>query len=169
MQNFHEFIDKKARQAKKELEVIKNVLEHKGMKVSDHTDDEEPFIYIAAKGDLSFGGIRVYKIANSLAFRVQKEESTHPYGSAYPLDCGEMYTDLLSDKMDETSAGKKVIEAIAEEIKRFFDKSAKAEKDLRSSEIDQQRDPMGRITIRGSGTDYSSMVTSKGTNYGGGV
>jgi hypothetical protein len=164
MNSFKEFVDKSGRRAKKELGVVKKVLEQAKMKVVDFTDDEDPYIFVYSPDDgLSFDGVRIYKIGEQLAFRVQREAKTHPYGAAYGLDIKEMWQDLLSDNMDEQEAGKAVMEAIVGELKNFFKKSAHAEKDLRASEIDKERgDSLGRIAIKSTGTDYSNMIFNKG-------
>jgi len=167
MKTFGEFIDKKGRAAKKELGIIKKTLEKDGMTVEDFLEDEDPYIYIRSAGGLSFDGIRVYKIGNNIAYRVQKEDKTHPYGVAYPLDMEDMFNDLISDNIGEEKAGREVMESIANEIKKFFQKSADAEKEIRASEFDKQKDPMGRAmqrsaSVRSStGTDYANLIYNK--------
>lgn len=160
MKDFIGFLDKKSRESKHQLQLIGDIVKKHGMKSEQHLDDNDPYLFIFGpdKLHLSFDGIRIYKIGDILAFRVQKESSTHPYGKAYPLDVEEMYNDLLSDKMDEEAAGKKVMEAIVKEIETFFQKSHDAEK-----EINNNNDPMGKVIMGSSatGTDYSSMVFNK--------
>lgn len=164
MKDFREFVDKKSRRSKYELNVLKQVFEHNGFKVEDKTKDDEPHLFIKSPNDdLSFGGIRVYKIGSSLAFRVQKESDTHPYGKAYSLNVNEMYEDLITDKQDEEIAGTEVMKAVVQEVKSFFEKSAIAEKDMSSTEIDKKSDAMGRVMIKGSDTsDYSNNLFKKG-------
>jgi hypothetical protein len=57
-------------------------------------------------------------------------------------------------------AGKKVIESISKEVRRFFDKSVEAERDERHKELDQG-DSQGNVMVRTTGTDYSSLVYNK--------
>jgi len=163
MHQFHKFIDKKSRKAVRELHTIKKVLEQAHMKVEDFTQKEDPYIFLHSPDtNLSFDGVRIYKIGESLAWRVQREADTHPYGSAYKLDIQEMWNDLLSDEMDEEKAGRAIMKTIVEEMKKFFKESGQAEKDLRSSEIDKKYgDALGRVVIKSTGTDYSNMLTSK--------
>ena len=166
MQHFREYIDKKNRRARHELEILKKVLETKKFSVADFMEEDEPYIFVKAptESDLSFDGIRLYKIGKTIAYRVQKEESTHPYGKAYMLDVEDMFKELLSEKKDEAKAGHEVIETIIKEVQRFFKKSQEAEEQLRSGDMDQGKDPMGRVIMRGSasGSDYSSLLHSKG-------
>ena len=96
-----------------------------------------------------------------MAFRVQKEEKTHPYGKAYSLDVEGMFHDLISDEeMNEKKAGEEVMKGIVKEIRSFFDKSLEAEKEGREGEFDKAGDPLGRVMIRGQANAYSNNVTS---------
>lgn len=165
--NFGEFLDKKKREGIHQLEIIKKLLEHGGMKVDNFLEshaDEDPYIYcISPTKNGSFDGVRIYKIGDQLAFRVQKENKTHPYGSAYALPIEEMFNDFLSDEgTDQTHAGKKVMEAVVKEIKRFFEKSLDAERDERQSNIESEKENGGEVSVRSTGTDYSAMVYNKG-------
>ena len=162
---FGEFIDKKKRESIRQLTLVKELLERSGLKVENFLqseDGDDTYIYCHnPTRNGSFDGIRIYKIGNQLAFRVQKENKTHPYGSAYPLPIEEMFHDLLSDEeADQLKAGKKVIEAVHREIRRFFDKSVEAEKDERQKSI-QGQDGQGSVLVKSTGTDYSSMIYSK--------
>ncbi len=159
--SFGEFVDKKKREAVRQLTLLKQLLEQGGMKVenflTNESDDPYIFCYAPSKGG-GFDGIRIYKIGDQLAFRVQKENTTHPYGSAYPLPVEEMFHDFLSDKnVDQMKAGKKVVESVVKEVRRFFDKSFEAEKDDRRKDISGQ----GDVLVKTSGTDYSSLVYNK--------
>ena len=158
---FSEFVDKKTRQAKRELGIIKQILEKENMMVQSFLESGEPYIFLRSPGKgLSFEGVRIYKIGGAITFRIQKEAKTHPYGQAYRLDVEEMYNDLISEeKYDEEKAGKEVMRAVIGEMKSFFSQSAEAEKELRATEFDT--DPMSRIMMSSTGTDYSSQVTNK--------
>jgi hypothetical protein len=161
MNNFKEFVDKKGREALRQLKILQKLLEQKKLRVQNFLEEDDPYIFVSSPSkNLSFDGIRIYKIGDDLAFRVQKEATTHPYGKAYLLDVEDMFNDLISDKKDEEAAGKEVVEAVAEQIVDFFKKSEKAEKELRSSEIDQAKEPktIGSTT----GTNYSSLIYSNG-------
>lgn len=163
--SFGDFVNKKKRESIRQLGLVKQLLEKNGMKVENFTDadhDEDPYIFCHnPTKDGSFDGIRIYKIGNQLAFRIQKEKKTHPYGAAYPLPIEEMFHDFLTDEdVDELKAGQKVVEAVAQEIRRFFDKSLEAER--KDRERDGDKAGMGSVVIKTSGTDYSSLVYSKG-------
>jgi hypothetical protein len=51
--------------------------------------------------------------------------------------------------------------AVTTEVKKFFQKSSEAEKDLRDKEFD--RDPWGKVVVRSSdfGMDYSNLTYMK--------
>jgi hypothetical protein len=161
--SFGDFLDKKKREGVKQLRVLHKLLERNGMKVESFIEandpDAEPYIYCYNPSrNGSFDGIRIYRIGEQLAFRVQKESKTHPYGSAYPLDIEEMFNDFLTDaKVDEQKAGEKVIEYVGKEIKRFFEKCIKAERDIRDASIED----MGNILVKTTGTDYSALIFNK--------
>lgn len=165
--SFGEFVDKKKRESVKQLEILKKILEQGGMRVDNFVNpdaDDEPYIYcISPTRNGSFDGVRIYKIGEQIAFRVQKENKTHPYGSAYPLPIEEMFNDFLSDEgTDQRQAGKKVMEAVTKEIKRFFEKSIEAESNERKNSIDSEKNNSGDVSVRStSGTDYSATVYNK--------
>lgn len=165
--SFGEFVDKKKRESVKQLEILKKILEQGGMRVDNFISpdaDDEPYIFcVSPTRNGSFDGVRIYKIGDQLAFRVQKENKTHPYGSAYPLPVEEMFNDFLSDEgTDQRQAGKKVMEAVTKEIRRFFEKSIEAESDERESNIESDKDNSGDVSVRStSGTDYSATIYNK--------
>ncbi len=162
MTTFLEFVDKKQRDAAHQLKIIKQILEQHDFHVDSYLDAEDPYVFVKSpNSNLSFGGIRIYKVGNTIAYRVQKDKRTHPYGNAYNLDLEEMYNDLLSDEMDPQKAGSEVIKGVINEIKKFFDNSKKAEKDLQNLEFDADKDPLGRVMVRPNSLDYSSMIHSK--------
>lgn len=159
--SFGEFVDKKKRDAISQLRLVKKMLESHGFKVEDFLNSNEDDHYIFCHGDRhdgGFDGIRIYKIGNDIAFRVQKESKTHPYGSAYLLPIETMFHDFLTDEnVDQKKAGEMVIEAVGKEVRKFFEKSAKAAKEYRSDML--ASDP---VMVRSSGTDYSALIFNKG-------
>ena len=161
---FNDFLDRRAREAKEHLKILKKVLEKEHMEVADHIDAEDPYLFVKDTERLcSFDGVRLYVApSDDIAYRVQKEADTHPYGKAYSLDVESMYYDLISDNMDEDKAGLKIAKAIVKEIKRFFEKSGEAERDIRASDMDGSGDPMGKVLVKSTGTDYSNMIYTKG-------
>ena len=162
--SFGSFVDKKKRDGLKELKLIEKLLKKQGMRVDnflENSDGDDPYLFCynpVKQG--SFEGIRIYKIADKISFRVQKESQTHPYGRAYPLPIEEMFEDFLEDEdTSEEKAGKKVIEAVVKEVRRFFEKSDQIDRDERKSSIDAE--PGDNIAIRQTGTDYSSLIYNK--------
>ena len=160
--SFGEFIDKKGREAKKQLTIIKEMLKRSGMRIGDfvESDENDPYIFVHnPQSDSSFGGLRIYKIADKIAFRICREEKTHPYGRAYALKIAEMFNDLVSDDFKQEEAGKKVIESVVKEVQRFFASSAKAEQELqvKGTQIGND-DPLGRVLIQSSGSDISDTM-----------
>lgn len=161
MLKFVEFIDKKEREAKKQLKIIEKILLQHDIKVKDHLDDDDPFLFVYnPKKSTFFEGIRIYKVGDQIAFRVQKEEKTEPFGRAYPMNIEEMFEDLITDhKPDE--AAKRIMIAVTTEVKKFFERSSIAEKDLRDREF--EKDPWGKVVVRSSdyGMDYSNLTYMK--------
>lgn len=160
---FGEFVDKKGREAKKQLSIVKEFMQKSGMRVADHveSDENDPFIFVYnPQSDTSFGGVRVYKIADKIAFRICREEKTHPYGRAYALKIPEMFNDLVSDNFKQEEAGRKVIESVVKEVQKFFSVSAKAERDLQAKNMKGNDDPLGRVLIQSSSSDLSNSMSN---------
>ena len=76
-----------------------------GEDIGDHLKEEDPYLYVHNKNEnLSFNGVRVYKIGDIMAYRIQKEEKTHPYGKAYLLDVENMFNEFLEDMEEKEEA-----------------------------------------------------------------
>ena len=163
--SFGDFVDKKKRESIRQLRIMKQLLERHGLHVDNYLEtgeDHEPYVFCYNPNrDGGFDGIRIYKIGSDLAFRIQKESKTHPYGAAYPLPIESMFSDFLSDDgIDEAKAGKKIIEAVSKEVKKFFERSLEAERDDRQQGI--EKDAAGSVLVRTTGTDYSALIYNKG-------
>ena len=158
MEVFLEFVDRKQRESRRHLKIVEKLLNSNGLQCKAHIEDEDPYVFVkSTQGKLSFDGIRIYEIGNVLAYRVVKEEQTEPFGKAYSLNMEEMFNDFMGEnKMKEEEAGKKVMEGVLNELKKFFDKSASAERDLKKGDLDGSG-----IILRTGGTDYSSLVFNK--------
>lgn len=156
---FREFLDRKEREAVTHLHIVKKLLEQAGFTVDSFlVSDEDPYIFVHSNDDsLSFAGVRVYSIGETLAYRIQKESETHPYGKSYLLDVEGMYNDVISDLGDEEKTGKKVIKSVAEEFKRFFKKSREAEQHLKSVDV---TDGNGVVVVRNNPTDYTGFANT---------
>jgi hypothetical protein len=157
MKVFLEFIDRKQREAKRQLKIVEKSLRKGKLHVYSHIEDDDPHLFVKANNKkLSFEGIRIYHIGDGIAYRVQKLEKTEPYGKSYALNVEEMYNDFMSENMDEKEAAEKVMEAMVNEIKKFFHHSAQAEDKLRTG----QKDGVGMI-VKTGGSDYSSTVLNR--------
>lgn len=165
MRSFKDYVDNKQRKVIKQLQLIGNMLERSGLKISDFTETTEvgqdPYVFVFnTAGTRYFDGIRVYSIGNKIAYRVQKEETTHPFGKAYALDVETMFNDFLEEEnVDEKKAGKMIIEELPQMMRRFFERSAKAEQELETQEIIDKKDQTIRST---TSSDYSDMIHKKG-------
>ena len=161
---FSEFIDKKGRETKHQLKTVRKLLEKGGFTVDEFLNDStDPYIFVHANNeDLSFGGVRIYRIGEIMAYRVQKEAETHPYGRAYPLDVEGMFNDLMSETGSEKNSGTKIIRGVVEEFKSFFVKSKDAEKELRSSDVQKEKeDGSGEISVSNPNMDYSTTISNR--------
>lgn len=157
MKQFLEFIDRKQREANKHLKLIERLLKRSDLDVKSYLEEDDPYIFVKSPNQkLSFDGIRIYEIGDMIAYRIQKEEKTHPYGKSYRLDIEDMFSDFMSEDMKPEEAGKKVIESVVTEIKKFFARSAKAEAEM----MDVGQDGGGLI-LKTGGTDYSTTVLNK--------
>lgn len=152
---FSAFVDKKTNKARRELEVVRDVLKEAGVKVEDFLKDEDPYLFVPSnKQSLDFGGIRIYKVGNNMAYRIQNEDKTEPYGASYSMNIEGMFEDLISD-MGEDKAAEEVKKAIVEEINNFFTKSLEAQDELSSSGFD----PHSKIMmVPGRSTDIANMM-----------
>lgn len=164
MQTFLEFVDKKQREAKRHLKIMQKLLESSGLRIKSYVDDdEEPYVYLHNPSKkVTFDGVRIYQIGDQLAYRVQKEEKTHPYGKAYQLDIENMFSDYIGDQIDEMEAGKLVIKSVIEELNKFFNRTSQAEVELAAGEFGSP-DPLGSVIIRSTGSDWSTLVHSQST------
>ena len=157
MQVFLEFLDRKQREAKRQLRLVEKALRKSKLHVYSHIEDDDPHLFVKANNKkLSFEGIRIYPIGDGIAYRVQKLEKTEPYGKSYSLNADEMFNDFMGEGMDDKEAAEKVIHEIGKEIKKFFHKSAEAEEKLRTG----QKDGVGMI-VKTGGSDYSSTVLNR--------
>lgn len=137
---FNKFLEYKNKETKKQLEIIKKVLESKNFKVEEFLDNESPYIFVKSFVSLPFDGIRIYKIGSNMAYRIQNENETQPYGKSYPLNIEKAFSDLVSD-MNEEEAGKEIINSLGKEIVSFFKESEKAQQELNINNFEKS-DPV---------------------------
>ena len=152
---FSAFVDRKTNKARRELEVVRDVLSGGGVKVEDRLKEHDPYLFVpSTKQSLDFGGVRIYKVGSSVAYRLQNESGSEPYGTSYPLDIEGMFEELISD-MGEEKAAEEVKKAVVEEIKGFFERSLEAQDELSSSGFD----PHSKImVVPGKASDISNMM-----------
>lgn len=163
MRSFRDFYENKVRLAIKQLNIVAQVVEKAGFKVDHFLDQqfEEPYVYIHNPNkSTSFEGVRLYRIGDKLAYRVQRENKTHPYGNAYSLDVELMFDDLMEEGEHKPEAiGQKVMEMVAKELRAFFEESADAEKQKADQEMGKEQDGLGMVSVRNpQGGDYSTMT-----------
>lgn len=163
MEQFLEFVNKRKRNGKRYLNILEKVFKHGNMAVKSFMDEDVPYIFLLTpnENDQSFGGVRVYQIGDTIAYRVQKQENTEPFGRPYLLDLEEMYEDFMMDDIDEHEAAKRIIQAVNDELGRFFRKSKEAEDDFKGLQFDEPSDGMGKIMLRPDGGDFANSVFNK--------
>jgi hypothetical protein len=165
LKSFGNFVDKKKRDGLNQLRIIEKLLRKEGMKVESFLEQErDPYLFCEnPKKDLNFEGVRIYKIGSSIAFRIQKESKTHPYGRAYPIPIEDMFNDFMTDEgVDEQRAGTMVIEAVGKELRRFFDMSLEADKENREAQS-EDRASSSAVGAKASVSvvDYGNLITAK--------
>lgn len=163
MRSFRDFYENKVRLAIKQLNIVAQVVEKAGFKVDHYLDEQftDPYVYVHNPNkNTSFEGVRLYRIGDKLAYRVQRENKTHPYGNAYSLDVELMFDDLMEEgKHKPEQIGHKVMEMVAKELRAFFEESAEAEKESNAKEIGAEENGLGAVHVRNpQGGDYSSMT-----------
>lgn len=162
--SFGEYVNKKRRDSVKQLKIIGRVLKKEGFKVESFLEDDDPYVYCYNPLRSSdFDGIRIYKIADKIAFRIQNESKTHPYGKAYSIDVEDIFDDFLQDdNVEDSEAGKKTINTIGKEVRKFFERTKKAEDENRHRDMRTRHDAdLGGVNIRSSGLDYGSLIYNK--------
>jgi hypothetical protein len=168
IRTFREFLGGKRREAKRQLHMVQEALKKGGFKIEDFLDErfDDPYIYCYNPNkDTSFKGVRIYKVGDKIAYRVQRESKTHPFGTAYMLDMDAIFNDMMADGMTKKEQlGHKLMEEIIHNIRAFFKESADAERS--EDKWDDDGDSMGMVHVRNPlGGDYSSQVHD-GNNTG---
>lgn len=169
IRSFRDYMNVEDRKSLRQMNIIQSLLEKSGMKVTNFTeseDDQNPYLFVHnTAGNKFFDGIRIYTIGKKLAYRVQKEERTHPFGTAYPLKIEEMFNDLVSEEdIDQKKAGEEIIEQLPKILQKFFERSAEAEKEIINQDIQDKSDDNAAGHRSTGGTDYSQTVHSKDKN-----
>jgi hypothetical protein len=153
---FSSFLDIKHRQVKKELGIIKEILSNE-FQVEDFLSKDDPYIYLKSTEDAPFQGVRIYKIGSNIAYRIQNDSETEPYGKAYPLNLEEIFNDIIPD-MNEEEAGEAVMSALVAEFQNFFKKSAEAEKDFMMGKFSKKDVATSTIVVGSNSGDFSNSI-----------
>lgn len=153
---FSSFLDIKNKEIKKELGLIKEILSN-NFQIEDFLSKEDPYIYIKSTDEAPFQGVRVYKIGSNIAYRIQNDSETEPYGKAYPLNLEEIFNDIIPD-MNEEEAGEAVASALVAEFQNFFKKSAEAEKEFMMGKFSKKDIPSSTIVVSTNSGDFSNSI-----------
>lgn len=152
---FSSFIDIKNKQTIKQLNILKEILS-KEFEISPYLENDNPYIYLKAKKETPFQGVRIYKIGSNWAYRIQNESETEPYGKAYPLDLEKMFEEIIPD-MSEEEAGGVIADALIEEFNIFFEKSAKLDKEFSIGQFNKN-DISNAVIVGSNSGDFSNSI-----------
>lgn len=163
MQRFSNFMSRKERSNKDNLRVLSKVLERAGFQVKDHLNHHgSPYIYIEKPIDhdplietLTFGGIRIYSLGDTVCFRPQNRENAEPFGLGYLLPIKDMFKDLIKETNSE-KIGLDLVRYLVEEVLNFFVISAKTQN---QEDKNLDNDSLGKIVSSSDVNDYSNTVT----------
>jgi hypothetical protein len=147
---FLEYVDKKQRDAIRELRIVKRMLKHGGFQVASHLHNkhDDPYLFVYNPDTSPEFGLRIYKLGGQdIYYRPQKKEKTHPWGEAKTLDIKSMYEDITSEEKDEEKAAQEIIKSVTDELKDYFKANAKAEKNKKGL---ANKSPLGAVAVRGS-------------------
>jgi hypothetical protein len=154
MHNFFDYISRSTLNNERKLKTLHKILKRGGIKNRIFIKSDDPYVFVySTDSECDFQGVRIYPIANKMAFRIQNRVDTHPYGRPYLLDFEGMFNSFMAkEDADEMKAGKKVIEHFINSMKKFFKLSAGAQ---------NEEDNIENLSTKTQGTDYSSQVFSK--------
>lgn len=159
MKTFLEFVERKERESLRHLKLLCKMLKNDFVVEEFLQDNKNAYIFVKVPSQhksMSFKGIRIYEIGDKMAYRIQQESETEPYGKAYPIKIEEMFNDFMSDMDSEEKVLDEIKKQIVNEIKNFFTNTAKAEDEMINKGTDQQT-----YIMKAGGTDYSNMVLNK--------
>lgn len=159
LMNFNDYQNKSVLESIKKIKIIHNLLKLLNIKSMLFLKGQDSYVYVKSHGyNLEIKGIRIYAIANKIAFKIQNGPKDLPQGTPYLLDFEKVYGEVIDsyekkDKKDKTDADIKAAEKVAEQflqtLKEFFKKKT-------SSRMDKEK--VSQINL---GTDYSSLIYSK--------
>jgi hypothetical protein len=162
MNKFSVFLDKKNRESKKQLNLLGEALTKNGFKIEKFLKEtHDPYIFVFSDKSLSFEGVRIYKINEIFAFKVQYQKDTHPYGTAYDLEVENFFNDYMSEGLNPEESVKKTVTALVQEMKSFFKRSFEMENDAITNNVTKY----GLLQLKAaSPADYSTTITPDTTS-----
>lgn len=163
MSNFKEFIGKKTRSTKRELNILEKIFKLNGFSTQNFIEENSEDAYIFVKSntkELPFGGIRIYKIGEHISFRIQNSEKTHPYGKAYKIPIEDLWNEIMTEDLNEEAAANEIMKLITKEIKDFFSKNVNALNDLKAINISGKNANGMLISGQGFETDYANLISN---------
>lgn len=127
---FQDFVDRKHRKAIRELKILEQIVKMGGFETKGFFEDKfDPYVFVKSNTETPFEGIRLYKIGDHIAYRVQNEVDSHPYGSAFDLNVEAMFDDYVEDG-EHKHLGEKVAKSVVEDLKHFFKINAQMSRDM---------------------------------------
>jgi hypothetical protein len=154
MHNFFDYISRSTLSNERKLKIIHQILKKGEVKSKIFINEDDPYVFVySTNTGCDFEGIRIYPIANKMAFKIQNRVDTHPYGRPYLLDFESIFNSFMAtEDADEIEAGKNSIKHFIKNIKKFFRMSADAQ---------NEEDNVENLSAKTQGTDYSTQVFSK--------
>lgn len=156
LMNFGDYQNKSILDSVRKIKIIHKILKFFNIKNFIFLKGQESYIYVSSPSrNLDIKGIRIYPIANKIAFKVQNGPKDLPQGAPYLLDFEKVYGEIIDDmdrdgkKDTEIKAAQKVSEQFIETLKEFFNKKENYNSD---------KEKVSQINL---GTDYSSLIYSK--------
>lgn len=159
--SFNDYQDKSILESIKKIKILHKVLNLLSIKNKVFLDGQDPYIYVKCfLHNSEIKGIRIYPIANKIAFKIQNQPKELPQGRPYLLDFEKVYGDIIDiyekskknkEKNKEIKAAEEVAKQFLETLKQFFRKKDKTNFDVVGKQI-------APISL---GTDYSSSIYSK--------
>lgn len=177
LMSFNDYQNKSILESRRKIKIIHKVLNYLNVKNKMFLDGQDPYIYVKSLYNRSdVLGIRIYPIANKIAFKIQDSYKSLPQGKPHLLDFEKVYGEIIdnysrnksvkknTEGMEETEgmegvegmeednseekAASKVAKQFLETLKKFF----------KTKLPTQEKEKAATINL---GTDYSSSIYSK--------
>jgi len=155
LMNFSDYQNKSVLESIKKIKILHKLLKFLNIKNKIFLKGQDSYIYVKSpKYNEEIKGIRIYSIANKIAFKIQNGPKELPQGTPRLLDFEKVYGEVIdSYEKDETEdkdikAAEQVAKQFLQTLKEFFD-------------IKQDYSDKEKISQINLGTDYSSLIYSK--------